>query len=309
MLPSYLKFRFLTKLLPALLVAVACGHAAEESGWVKAPQPAVLQAAAATETSGLAAAVRGTDCLWLVNDSGGEPALFLIGTDGRDRGKVRVEGARNLDWEDLASFSWRGKPYLLIADVGDNDGRRPACTLYIVPEPALPPAGGMLSGSVKPEWTLEFRYPNRPLDCEAVAVDAALGKVLLLSKRTSPPGVFELPLVPGKGGLLIARKIGQTDVTPPPGGFPHPFGAQPTGLDLSPDGSTAAVLSYVGVFVFTKGARESWAAAFARKPVILPRHGLPQAEAIAFSRDGKSLYAISEGARSRLISYQRQGGN
>jgi hypothetical protein len=295
--------------LLGLLLATSCGLAEKEFTWVKALQPVRLQAPAATETSGLAAAVRGGDFLWLVNDSGGEPALFLIGTDGSDRGKVRVESATNLDWEDLSGFSWRGKPYLLIADVGDNEGRRASCTLYIVPEPALPTAGETLNGTVKPEWTLTFRYPDRPRDCESVAVDAERGKVILISKRTTPLEVYELPLTPGKDGLLVARKIGQTSVKPPPGGLPHPFGAQPTGLDLSADGSMAAVLSYVGVFVFPRTPTESWATAFGRKPVMLPRHGLWQAEAIAFSRNGNTLFAVSEGAGTPIIRFMHQSRN
>lgn len=289
-----------------LLLAVSGGCADERLGFVKMPKPPVLQAAAANETSGLAAAVSGGDCFWLLNDSGGQPALYLAGRDGADRGKVLVESARNLDWEDLAGFSWQGKPYLLIADVGDNESRRATCTLYIVPEPALPPAGGTLNGSVKPAWTIEFRYADGPRDCESVAVDAARGKVILLSKRTRPPLVYELPLVPATGVVAVAQNIGQTDVSPPPGGFQHPFGAQPTGLDLSADGTMAAVVTYIGVFVFPRTGQETWAAAFARKPVILPRHGLMQAESIAFSRDGKSLWVVSEGARSPLVGYQLQ---
>jgi len=121
--------------------------------------------------------------------------------------------------------------------------------------------------------------------------------------------VYELPLQPANGGVVVARRIGQTDVSPPAGGFPHPFGAQPTGLDFSPDGTMAAVVTYVGVFVFPKRPNDSWAAVFARKPVILPRHSLAQAESIAFSRNGRTLWVVSEGARSPLVAYQLQGGN
>ena len=309
-MPRYpLNFRFSCLVLLGLGLVSLGLPAAEEPGWVKAPKAALVQAPAANETSGLAATVGGGDGLWLVNDSGGQPMLYLADRDGADRGKIKVEPATNLDWEDLAGFSWQGKPYLLIADVGDNEGRRASCMLYVVPEPAMPPAGGLLSGTVKPAWTIEFRYPDGPRDCEAVAVDALRGKVILLSKRTVPPAVYELPLAPGKGGVVTALKIGTTDVTPPPGGFPHPYGAQPTGLDLSADGTLAAVVTYLGVFVFPKNRGESWAEAFARKPVLLPRHGLFQAESIAFSRDGKSLVVVSEGARSPLVVYQLQRKN
>ncbi len=293
--------------LLGLVLAGPCALAAEPPAFVKAPKPAVLQMPAASEASGLAAAVRGGEFLWLVNDSGGAPVLYLAGTDGADRGQVTVKSATNVDWEDLAGFSWQGKPYLLIADTGDNLSNRSVCTLYIVPEPALPSPGQVLKGAVEPAWTLAFRYPEGPRDCEAVAVDAAGGKVLLISKRTTPPEVYELPLQPAKSGLVVARKIGLTAVKPP-AGLPHPYGAQPTGLDLSADGTMAAVVSYVSVFIFPKSPQETWAAAFARKPLVLPRHGLRQAESIAFSRNGQTLFIVSEGTRSPIVTYQLHRG-
>lgn len=282
------------------------GLRAAEPGWAAEAGARQLGSPEAREVSGMAATVAGDAGFWLINDSGGGSLLFLAGPDGRDRGKVRVAKAGNRDWEDLAGFMWKGKPYLLIADVGDNDAKRKACTLYVVREPELPAAGGVVDGVVEPEWKITFRYPDGARDCEAVAVDAAAGKVLLVSKRTRPPEVYELPLVPEAGREVVARNVGTTAVKQPPGGFPHPFGSQPTGLALSPDGRMAAVLSYVSVFLFPRNAGESWAEAMARNPVVLPRHGLPQAEALAFSRDGRSLSVVSEGLRSRLICYRRQ---
>jgi len=262
-----------------------------------------LESAQVTEASGLAASSRGDGFLWMLNDSGGQPELYLAGTDGTDRGSVQVEGVRNIDWESLDSFTWEGKPWLLIADVGDNEARRESCSLWIVPEPELPGAGKKLAGSLKPGWTIQFRYPDGPRDCEAVAVDAVRGKIILITKRTVPPEVYELPLAPGKRGTLVAERVGQTEVRPPRGGLPHPYGAQPTGMGISPDGSVAAVLSYIAVFLFPRSPEESWAEAFARAPVVLQRHGLTQAEALAFSRDGKELFVVSEGRRSPLVRY------
>lgn len=285
-------------------VVSAVPAAAPAGVWTKVPGPVPVQAPAANEVSGLAVSGSARDGLWLINDSGGAPDLHFVGTDGTDRGKVRVDGVANVDWEELAAFRWRDHPYLLIADVGDNEGRRNSVVLHCLPEPTLPAGGRVLGGSVKPEWSIEFRYPDGPRDCEAVAVDVAAGKVILLAKRTVPPEVYELPLRPPQGAPVIARKIGRTDVRQPPGGLPHPYGSQPTGLALREDGTMAAVVTYVAVFLFPKTRGEGWAEAFARNPVILPRHGLMQAEAIAFARDGRSLFVVSEGTRSPLVVYQ-----
>jgi hypothetical protein len=295
-------------LLTLALVTVLAPAAPEtyvDTAFKKSPVAACLQARALKEASGLASMVHDAEFLWLINDSGGEPVVYLAGTNGKDRGKARVEGAKNTDWEDIASFSWKGKPYLIIADTGDNNARRDSCMLYIIPEPALPPGGKPLDASVKPEWTIAFRYPDGPRDCEALAVDADHEKILLISKRTSPPMVYELPLTPGKPGVIVAEKAGRTDVSPPPDSPFCFFAAQPTGMDISPDGTMAAVVTYVSVFIFPKTPKESWAQAFARKPVMLERHGLRQTESIAFSRDGKTLFCVSEGALSPIISYGR----
>lgn len=81
------------------------------------------------------------------------------------------------------------------------------------------------------------------------------------------------------------------------------FGNQPTALDISPDRSKAAVVTYYGAFVFTRVKEESWADAFAKKPTSLGPHGLPQAESIAFSKSGKTLFVVSEGKHSMIRSF------
>src|SRR4051812_34201862 len=50
------------------------------------------------ETSGLAASQRTAGLLWTHNDSGGEPVLFALNTDGTLRGSVQLQGVVNRDW-------------------------------------------------------------------------------------------------------------------------------------------------------------------------------------------------------------------
>jgi hypothetical protein len=81
------------------------------------------------------------------------------------------------------------------------------------------------------------------------------------------------------------------------------YRAQPTGLDFSPDGTIAAMLTYGDVWLFRRRAGQSWAEAFASEPQRLPPHGLMQAEAVCFSRDGHALYVSSEGRAAPLLRY------
>ena len=280
-------------------------HAAEPPAFTRVKPGSTLQSPAVKEASGLAASPTAADALWLINDSGSPAVLHLAGSDGSDRGTVTLRDIRNTDWEDLASFTLGGKPYLLVADTGDNASARPECLLHFVAEPALPAAGKKLDVTVSPAWTIRFRYQDGPRDCESVAVDEKAGKILLISKRTSPPVIYELPLKPSGNDLLTAKKIG-TIPTPFPAGNPTiPFAAQPTGFDLSSDGRMAVVVTYLGTFVFPKAAGESWPAAFAKAPLALEPHLLRQAESVAFSRDGTLIHAVSEGVRSPLVTYRR----
>lgn len=263
-----------------------------------------LQSKEVNEASGLAFSGRDGKFLWMVNDSGAQAMLHLAGTDGSDRGKVMVSDATNVDWEDLASFKLDGVSYLLIADTGDNNSVRNDCVLYVVKEPALPADGVLLDGTLKTEWKIPFTFEDGPRDCESVGVDARVGKVILVSKRTKPPVVYELPLRP-KEEKVVAKRLGETSVQPPKGTPPLAYIAQPTGLDISPDGSLGAIVTYFGVFVFPRAGKESWREAFAKSPVILSPHGMAQAESIAFSADGKKLLLVSERGDDRIVTYSR----
>ncbi|NQW99799.1 hypothetical protein HQ447_04005 [bacterium] len=265
-----------------------------------------IQSPAITEASGLAISPTHPGFMWVVNDSGGTPEIHLLGTDGSDRGKVMLKGVKNVDWEDLASFTFEGKPYLLVADTGDNSAKRETRVFHIIREPALPAAGKKLAGSVLPAWQIPFRYAGGPRDCESVAVDAKAGKILFISKRSNPPELYELPLRAAKDGKIqTAHPICPVGVNSPAGDL-LPFANQPTGLDLSADGSLAAVITYYGVFLFPRAAAESWAEAFSRNPVALPPHQLGQAESVAFSKDGKTIFALSEGRKSPIARYQME---
>jgi hypothetical protein len=244
----------------------------------KLPQ---IESDAITEASGLAISQKDDSLLWVVNDSGGTTDLHLMSLKGEDRGKVRVDGVENRDWEDLSSFKLDGSNYLLIADTGDNQAKHDSSTLLIVKEPTLPDAGKKLEGLVTVERAIHFQFEGGAVDCESVAVDAVAGKIILLSKRTKPPVVYELPLRPSAAGVQIARRVGTTAVDSPVGNS-IPFGNQPTALDFSPDRSQAAVVTYYGAFLFARTKNETWAEAFAKKPLSLGPHGLPQAESIAF---------------------------
>ena len=258
-----------------------------------------------TEASGMAVSRRDPSKLWIINDSGAPARLHLLGTDGADYGHVDLKNATNTDWEDLASFTLDGKHWLLVADIGDNSSKRPDRTLWLMEEPAMPQDRGMLNGEVVASRRIVFRYHGGPRDCEAVTVDPVERTILLLTKRTRPPELHSLPLdPPARGGILTTRRIG-TVRTPAPVSSLLRYADQPTAMDIAADRSLAAVLTYYGVFLFPRKPGQAWAEALATKPMLLPPHRTPQAESLAFSVDGRTLFVASEGRHAPLVRYQR----
>ena len=272
-----------------------------------------MEAPPGAETSGLAPSRRVPDVLWTHDDSGGEPVLYAVGTDGRRRGELHVRGVKNRDWEDLASFELDGKAWLLIGDMGDNDAARSHVELHLVEEP---PAEQLARGgdfTAKPAWTLRLVYEDGPRDCESLAVDPAERAIYLQSKRDKTPRLYRvaLPTLPPNGNVL-ARFVGSATRIPQPSaarrlltGSRHRYWAQPCAMDFAADGSAALVVTYGDALLFRRDKDESWAAAFARDPVVLGDHALPQAEAGCFSRDGNAIYVASE-QEPQLLRYERK---
>jgi hypothetical protein len=268
------------------------------------------------ECSGIDASTRADDLLWAINDGGHGPFLYALGEDGRHRGRVKIVGAGNRDWEGIDTFVWQGRSMILIADVGDNHRRHDRHTLYIIAEPYLAGERLQQSATVNVAWRIDFTYPGSRHDAEGVAVDTAAKQVLILTKRDTPPLLFALPLSGSSTGRVVAaRRVAVLDQIPPPSNQDrqYPFGelrSQPTALDLSADGRMLVVLTYKHAYLFSRGAAVSWATALKRQPVLL-RLPLPedhpdlrQREAICFSLDAMSLLVTSEGRHPGIYALE-----
>ena len=255
------------------------------------------------EVSGLAASHQHADTLWMINDGGNDARVFAVSHRGSKLATLQVAGVDNTDWEDIAAFELDGRNYLLVADTGDNGGLRKTLQLHVVEEPAQP-----VDGSVTPAWSIVFRWPDGPRDCEAVAVDAAGGQVLLVSKKRQPPELFALPLRPHGDAPQVARRLGALAGVPQ--GDPDEVRANPdlarirsqvTAVDIAPDGHAMAVLTYRDVLLYPRHGREAWAQALARKPDVHPLPWLPQGEALGWSADNRALYATGELSPAPLL--------
>lgn len=247
------------------------------------------------EVSGLAASRAHPGVLWMHDDGGNPARLFATDEEGNRLATLRVEGVTKTDWEDMAAFRLRGRDYLLVADIGDNGGLRRTLQLHVFAEPAR-----VANGRIAPAWSVAFRWPDGARDAEAVAVDAARGEVLLISKRRRPPELFAVPLHPPGIERVTARRIGTLGGMPQPDAEERrrdPQGArlatQVTAADLAPDGRTLAVMTYRHVLLYARG-RDGWAEGLRRPIRVIPLPWMPQAEALAWSADGRHIYATGE---------------
>lgn len=252
------------------------------------------------EASGIARSLRTHNVFWVINDSG-KPRLHAIDGRGADLGRIKVDGAKLSDWEDLASFRLDGKSYLLIADIGDNDADRKDVRVYVVEEPHPD------DDEVDVVWEFEFTYPGGPEDAEAIAVDAEAERVLVLSKREVPAVLYALPLRPASDARQLAEPVA-IPVLPQPGRQDVEFATktknwwwQPTAMDLAEDGSAAVILTYRGVFYYPRKLGEAWEEALRRRPLALTTGNYDTAESVAFSADSRSVYLTFEGRGAPLV--------
>ncbi len=279
----------------ALLVVIAvpsCSYLQTQ------PQAAVANPELA-ELSGLSRSLATDDWLWGHNDSGDRARLFRIGLDGSDGGVVEVPEANAIDWEDITALRWQGEPALLIGDIGDNNANRAAVTLYAVRDPG---ATGKVAGLL---WQLNFRYPDGPRDAEGLAVDPLSGDILILSKRESPPVIYQLAmptLAPPAGEIANATRLGPVLHIPKPTladiADDPKFGwlrDWPTALAIAPDGLSAIVTTYKNAYRYHRHSPdENWAIVFTRKPVTIRLPQWRQTEAGDYTNDGLHFCAGSE---------------
>jgi hypothetical protein len=212
-----------------------------------------------TESSAAAMSAVQPAVWFTINDSGHEPVLFAVDTNGASRGRWLVSGARNIDWESMASgpcgadAAKAGDRCLYVGDTGDNDAKYATRAIYRLREPAIATDGAGTTdlGSVS-STRLSFRYVDGPRDVEAmwVAPDAS---IYLITKSV---GVGGQPLRPAAVYRLApeawkSRATQQAELVDSlpivPGSA---FARFITDAALSSDATHLAVRTYTQVYVF-----------------------------------------------------------
>ena len=280
-------------------------------------QTGIIEADVLDEISGIQASQSDPGTFFVHND-GGQPRLYAIDEQGRDLGHVTLLGAENHDWEDIASIPGPGGPVLVIGDTGDNRAERDHLVLYLCAEPR-PGTDGRYSGQSALLKQLSLRYPDGARDLEAMAFDPRGQRLLFLSKRDKPPRLYALGLEDvWTVSDATLKYLGPVNVFRPPEmadfarfGHSGSLVSQPTGMDISSDGTQAAVITFRSLYLFKIGDHGDWLSALLAKPVEIIGPPGGREEAISFTADGRAIYVTTEGRpaplyRFRLISEEEK---
>lgn len=257
------------------------------------------------ESSGVAASKCQSGVFWTHNDSGDGPFIYAFDPKGENLGTWRVDGADNVDWEDIAMAQARdGRCFIYIADIGNNKLNREVLVIYRVEEPAITDSNKgrqkQDAATTASAESMRFRYPDKVQDAETLMVDQNTGAIWLLTKRLNEPSNIYKLRWSNDIEVVTAEKVGTLSVPAVPNGLL-------TGGDISSDGRRVVVCDYARAYEMTlpvdaASVDEIWKQA--PKPVDL---GKRQAgEAVAYFSDASSILATSEKLNSPIITARRK---
>jgi hypothetical protein len=247
------------------------------------------------ETSGLTASLRARDVLWAHNDSGDEARLYAVSTDGRALARLTLPGVRAVDFEDIdaAPCPHLDGPCLWVADTGDNDRERAQVTLYAVPEPALNPNLAPQELEAAPIAALPLRFPDGPVNVEALMVSPAGDRAWLFEKVNGDRArLFAHPGPFVHNQLQLVEHVASFDAP----GAPINRGKSITSADLHPSGRRFLLRVYTGTYEYRLASDQRVEDLAQIIPLIAGAGPLtePQGEAVCYNDDGDGFWTVSE---------------
>ena len=264
----------------------------KNTGWLKSDD--------LNEASGMQASYSRAGDFFVHNDEG-EPVLYAIDESGADLGSITIVPAKNKDWEDITSIPVAGDRWIVVGDIGNNKAKRKSIKLYFIEEPKTG-KNDRYAGEQDLKHALTLTYPDGPRDCESMAYDPVGQQILLLSKRDRPAHLYavdlETALTEAHTELEFLGSIAK--LRPPTSsdrfhwGGRTDFISQPTGFDISADGTEAVIITYRSLYRFRREPGEDWLSALQRKPEEVVGPPSVQNEAISYSVDGKTIYVTTE---------------
>ena len=260
------------------------------------------------ELSGLTTSTTYPNLAWGHGDSGQAPVLWALDLERGelafppylakefDGGKtwpgLTLEGASNIDWEDLTTLNG----WLYLGEFGNNGNARRDLGLWALPEP-----NPRATERQRPAFFLPFHYPEQQrfpaeaweFDAEALFADPERNALYLITKHRKAGDVRRF--IPGAKLYRIALDGSRTQSTALTFIDQHDEMTAVTAAELSPSGAWLAVLTYRTLWLFPRpAAGERWLSGPAlSRP--LPFLETRQAEALSWRDDTTLLLGNEEG--------------
>lgn len=185
-----------------------------------------------------------SDIIWMVNDSGNEPLLFGVTSEGEIHKTLQLN-VKNHDWEALTSDN---EGNLYVADFGNNNNKRKNLVILKVKQEEL-----YKSNEVKVE-RIEFSYPNqtkfppkkndRFFDAESLLYRNGFLYIFTKSRVKENYGKTMLYKIPAFEGNYAAQYISEFNNC-------NEFNCSITDAAISPDGKKVALLTHQSLIIFT----------------------------------------------------------
>lgn len=301
------------KRLPILIticvgIALACcccilAHAAENTTakatllphFADATRSGTVEYKEINEASGIAASRKNAGVLWIHNDSGDSARVFAVTTTGKHLGTYNFSGISVVDCEDIAVGPGpiRGRSYIYLADIGDNNAVRTDIVVYRVEEPTVFVNQQPVTVNLTGVETLRLKYEDGARDAETLMVDTN-GDLYIVSKREIRSRLYRVAASElTKFGTAVLRFKAEL-----------PWGWATAG-DISPDGCEILIRGYNNASVWSRPSGSNLWNAFKGKEYRVPVAIEPQGEAICYASDGRGYYTVSEGLNQPIYYYKR----
>jgi hypothetical protein len=243
------------------------------------------------EASGLICSLKNNGMLWVVNDGGNDPSLFLINAlDARIVKEFPLK-IPNRDWEALTVFydSASKKSFLFIGDIGDNMESKKSKVIYWLEEPD---SSNCFDGTIH---SLKINLES-PADMETMMVDPKSGDLFLFSKRADSITVYSVK-APFETSEVVPSELQK---------IPFTYVVDAT---ISARGEELLMKDYKNVFYWKRHPGQSIIEALSEPSTVVSYKREIQGEALCFDADSKGFFTLSESwffKRAKLFYYERR---
>jgi hypothetical protein len=287
------------------LFGLICGTSAQAqicAQWSAPADIVPLDTDMVSEASGLAASSQFADRIYLNNDSGDGPFLYMTSLAGGPTQKIEIQNFAPLDNEDLAygNCPLTANKCIYMGDIGDNKKKRTEIEIVVIEEKQNFPS------SIAALHFIRVKYPDHPHNAEAMALHPN-GDLYILTKemdeKTSTP---QIALIYKLTATQLANKnknvqtlsyVGELDIPFLTGEF-SPYGQIITAADISADGKKLLVLTYEDAIEFDLDLTNPIPAVTKMKTNVdfrlIPLQIFPQQEAITYLPGKNSFIYTTE---------------